>query len=386
MPIDIPTVYLVIATIGLVIGSVALFTRSSEVWGGARPWAGASFALIGLGMILVLCRGRIDDRLSIALANALVIQGVACLWTAMRRFDSRPTGFLGLFLGAGIWLVFCSAPTFHESVANRITLFSTICVIYGIFAGFELVAGRGEPLRARMPLAIFFFVHAGLFGVRAVYAQMKPTVSALAEIDPIYGLLAAEPIVLLIAVALLSADLLRERGERALRRLAETDDLTGTLSRRALLAGADALIAMARQQMKPVALLLFDLDHFKEINDRHGHQVGDDVLRAFAGSARELIRGDDLFGRIGGEEFAILLFGVDLTSGRMIADRNRNDFAQTHVMLGDRRIEATVSAGVAVSDDGDVSFAALLAAADSALYAAKRDGRDRVSASLGLAT
>jgi diguanylate cyclase (GGDEF)-like protein len=180
--------------------------------------------------------------------------------------------------------------------------------------------------------------------------------------------------------------MLRERGERALRRLAETDDLTGALSRRALLSGADALIATARRQQKPVALLLFDLDHFKEINDHHGHQVGDDVLRAFAGSARELIRGEDLFGRIGGEEFAILLFGVDLISGRMIADRIRNDFAQTHVTLGDRRIEATVSAGVAVSDDGDVSFAALLAAADSALYAAKRDGRDRVSASLGLAT
>lgn len=379
MPIDIPTVYLLIATVALVIGMVALAARPSEPSGSSRIWGGSAFAFIGLGMLLVAFRGRIDDWLSIDVGNASIILGTGCLWIAARRFDDRPPLAIAVATGPAIWVLACRYPFFQESVANRITLLSGLCVVYGVLAAWELVAGRGESLRARLPLAGVFIGHALLFSFRAVYAQIGPPPSMTNDVDRIYGLLSIEPIVLLVAVVLLSADLLRERGESALRRLAETDELTGALSRRATLVGAEQVIREARRGGQPVTLVLFDLDHFKAINDQFGHAAGDEALRVFANSARQAIRNTDIFGRIGGEEFAVLLSGVDPSTAQTIADRIRSDFSRAAIAHESARIEATVSAGLAGAEKGDTSFDRLLAAADSALYAAKRDGRDRVT-------
>jgi diguanylate cyclase (GGDEF)-like protein len=379
MPIDIPTVYLLIATVALVVGMVALAARPSEPAGSSRIWGGGAFALIGLGVLLVAFRGRIDDWLSIDLGNASVILGTACLWIAARRFDDRPPLVIAVATGPALWILACQYPFFQVSVANRVTLFSGLCVVYGLLAARELFAGREESLRARLPLAGVFLGHAMLFSFRSLYAQIGPTPSVISDVDRVFVLLSIEPIVLLVAVVLLSADLLRERGEKALRHLVETDELTGALSRRATLVGAEQAIREARRARQPVTLVLFDLDHFKSINDQFGHAAGDEALRVFANSARQAIRSTDIFGRIGGEEFAVLLSGVDPMAAQTIADRIRSDFSRAAIAYNNARIEATVSAGLAGVEAGDASFDRLLAAADSALYAAKRDGRDRVT-------
>ena len=188
------------------------------------------------------------------------------------------------------------------------------------------------------------------------------------------------------AIALFGVGLIRERHESELRRDAETDPLTGVLNRRGFLDSAERQLARLRGARRHAGLLLFDLDHFKAVNDRFGHNAGDRVLAGFAALALRAIRTNDLFGRIGGEEFAALLEGVDMATATVIAERIRVDFAALGLKHEGVVIPATVSAGVAVGEGNGLDLAALLAEADRALYDAKRAGRDRVHGALALAS
>ena len=198
----------------------------------------------------------------------------------------------------------------------------------------------------------------------------------------VQGLLTIEPALALVAAALLGVGLIRERSEHELRRNAETDGLTRVLNRRAFFARAEAIADRARQDMRPLALILFDLDHFKAINDRHGHLAGDALLQAFTRVIGRTVRAGDLVGRVGGEEFAVLLEGVDHDRASYIAERVRIDFASAPILWEGGVVTTTVSAGVAVGRD--VPVLTLFARADEALYEAKRSGRDKVRSSLPL--
>jgi diguanylate cyclase (GGDEF)-like protein len=191
---------------------------------------------------------------------------------------------------------------------------------------------------------------------------------------------------MIFAIALLGVGLVRDRHETELRRHAETDPLTGVLNRRGFLDSAERDIARARSEQRPIGLLLFDLDHFKTVNDRFGHLAGDRALVRFAALAVRAIRANDLIGRIGGEEFAALLNGVDMSTATVIAERIRADFATLGIEHDGMAIPATVSAGVAVASGAGADLGGLLAEADRALYGAKGAGRDRVHGALALAS
>jgi diguanylate cyclase (GGDEF)-like protein len=151
-----------------------------------------------------------------------------------------------------------------------------------------------------------------------------------------------------------------------------------------MIARSERALARARIDRQSVVLLVFDLDHFKAINDRFGHSVGDKALGAFADIACRAIRANDPFGRIGGEEFAALLVGATAATGYHVAERIRRDFAEA--TIDGARLPTTVSIGVAAVTAAEaVSFDALLTRADAALYSAKRAGRDRVVSALALA-
>jgi diguanylate cyclase (GGDEF)-like protein len=169
----------------------------------------------------------------------------------------------------------------------------------------------------------------------------------------------------------------RERMEAGFLAAARIDSLTGAANRGAFFAQADRLFRRASESAAPLSLIAFDLDHFKSINDNHGHAVGDQVLKSFAECAAAVLRPGDLFGRIGGEEFAALLPGASPEAAYVIADRVRHAFAAAPRRFGDHGVGATVSAGVATTTGGD-SLEALLEAADRALYRAKDRGRNRV--------
>ncbi|HEX7196601.1 MAG TPA: sensor domain-containing diguanylate cyclase [Candidatus Limnocylindria bacterium] len=182
------------------------------------------------------------------------------------------------------------------------------------------------------------------------------------------------------ALAVANVFLHAEVAELALR-----DPLTGLFNRRYLDPAMEQLFArrarVPAEERVPLAAIMFDLDHFSDLNNRHGHQAGDDVLRAFGAVLRSRMRSTDLVARFGGEEFAAILYRASLDDAVRIADEVREQLAATPVLgMSGEELSATVSAGCAALDPQQESGTELLRAADVALYMAKRAGRDRVCA------
>jgi diguanylate cyclase (GGDEF)-like protein len=170
----------------------------------------------------------------------------------------------------------------------------------------------------------------------------------------------------------------RRNLEKDLRRLATTDGLTGVLNRSALLAAGQREMNWVRPVGQAVVLLMIDVDHFKGINDRYGHAGGDLALQHLVAMLRFGLREGDLLGRLGGEEFAIVLQSGSAEIAEVVAERLRSRVALEHMAFGDRTIEMTISIGLAVQQAADESIERLMARADAALYHAKRSGRNRV--------
>ncbi len=169
-----------------------------------------------------------------------------------------------------------------------------------------------------------------------------------------------------------------KRIEEELKRLATTDELTELRNRRFFFAQGRRLFERYRQKGEPIAVLLFDLDHFKRINDEHGHDTGDAVLRAVSICCQKVLRPSDLVARIGGEEFAVLLPGAGRREARRIARRLCESIRTLRIPCGDGEIGVTASIGIATPLEAPGGLDHVLAAADAALYEAKRAGRNRV--------
>jgi two-component system cell cycle response regulator len=164
--------------------------------------------------------------------------------------------------------------------------------------------------------------------------------------------------------------------------MAITDALTGLYNRRYMESHLSALVEQAAARGKPLTALVLDIDFFKAINDGHGHDAGDDVLREFAVRVRKSIRGIDLACRYGGEEFVIIMPETDMAVATIVAERLRRRIASEGFPIhqGARSLEVTISIGIATLDAADDTAGSILKRADQALYRAKRDGRNRVVA------
>ena len=187
-----------------------------------------------------------------------------------------------------------------------------------------------------------------------------------------------------VIIAALTLNLVNERLSGRLREMARTDDLTGSLSRRALRERAPALVARQRAIGRNVAVLMLDIDHFKGVNDRHGHAAGDAVLKRTAQLVTQNLRGDSVVTRYGGEEFAVLLHVASLEEARAAAERLRKAFEVDVVEFEDARIAVTISVGLAMMAV-DETLEDALKRADAALYRAKNGGRNRVDVALAAA-
>jgi diguanylate cyclase (GGDEF)-like protein len=188
---------------------------------------------------------------------------------------------------------------------------------------------------------------------------------------------AITPVLILVAlppVMLLQRCLMHQQLQAA----ARTDAKTGLLNAAAWQREADTEIARANRTGESLALLLIDIDHFKRVNDAHGHLAGDQVLIAVAGTLVSQLREYDLVGRFGGEEFVVLLPGADILEGCRVAERLRNRVRRLSVPADDESVTVTVSVGVALFRTHGQDLLELLASADLALYRAKKSGRDRI--------
>lgn len=168
------------------------------------------------------------------------------------------------------------------------------------------------------------------------------------------------------------------RREQRLEELAATDVLTGVNNRRQFFAIAEGVLEQARDKGHACGLLLVDIDHFKRINDEYGHANGDAALRALAAVCQEVLRDEDVFGRLGGEEFAAVLPDANLGAARVVAERLCDRVRERPLAVGNLELSLTVSVGVTELHPADRDLDALLYRADRALYDAKGDGRDQV--------
>lgn len=165
--------------------------------------------------------------------------------------------------------------------------------------------------------------------------------------------------------------------ELTLEELATKDSLTGALNRRAFTETGERTLRRARHDGQQAALILLDLDHFKQVNDTRGHAAGDEALRAVVRAMVAQLRPEDPVGRLGGEELAVLLADSSTSDALAVAERLRTAIESTQIVCGAHRFHVTTSIGVALSDES-ATLASLLSRADGALYRAKAEGRNRV--------
>lgn len=337
---------------------------------------GMAFALGAAGTILIATRGQIPDYLSIIVANGLIAAGYGAVWSGARLFDGRRPLVGAALAGVAVWLLAMLIPAIYQNPPARSVVMVSIGIVYSLATVTELWRSRDDGLPSRWPAIILLIAHALALPSRIPLVAQGLGV-AHADIN-LLVFVTFEAMLLAMAGAYLFGSLVREQVAKTFQRAALADPLTGVANRRAFLQHGARLLQRAGLEERELSLLLFDIDHFKTINDMHGHAAGDTVLTSFCRVAKAQLRPTDLFARIGGEEFACLLFDVDAADAARVAERVRLAFEGAIHTAGGRTFGATVSAGIAVARARDADLPALLITADRALYRAKHDGRNRV--------
>lgn len=381
MRLDTPTLFLMTVVVAFIVGvlflvswSQARGTRALAIWGVGHLGGAAAAALLSLRTI-------VPDSLSIGLANALMLAAYGLIWSGIRSFEGRPPAYGAAVSGGALWIAACLIPDLYASLPARVMLASSLAGSFCALAACELWRGRGEALVSRHSALVLLSAYATLYWVRVPLAALTPLPPSTKGLDsPWLAILCFGGVLFTIAVAFVLMALTKERAEHEQRRAAETDPLTGIANRRAFVARAQARLAGNPPR---VALLLFDLDHFKAINDGYGHEVGDGVLVAFCHLAQALLPREAVLGRMGGEEFACLLPGLDADEAVAVAQRVRVALANV-ALASYPRLTIRTSIGVATAEPGRSDFDDLMRIADEALYRAKSAGRDRIETACAL--
>jgi len=381
MTLDVHTLFMVTIYVEGILGLLLLFVWAQNMalravcwWGFAHVTRLASIALFGL-------YGSSPDLITIDLANALLFTAFAMTWTGARVFDGRPVEPVYLVTGAVLWLLVCRLPLVMDSNNVRSLIISGIITAYVWLTAYEFWCGRSEALISRWPAIVMFFAHGALFLLRTPMIALLPPASVGS--GGVYGsvwmtVLSFEVLLLTISSAFLLLAMAKERTELRHRKAAMFDPLTGIANRRSFLHDASMLAKLHIANPRPTAFLVIDLDHFKSINDRFGHAVGDRVLEIFTEAARKSMRGSDLVGRLGGEEFAAVLADTSREKAVAVAERIRDTFAQMAQEVDGHPVCGTVSIGLVHCLERTLDVTELLAQADHALYYAKERGRNRV--------
>ncbi len=379
MPLDIPTLVIVSIFVMAILGLLLLLAWVQDRSIQALAWWGAAYLIAGLSIAMLSGQIPINQAVSNDIASALLFAACGLSWSGARLFDDKEIRPFAMFAGALIWLLACLIPEFSTSTMGRMIVSSVIVSNYTLITAFELWGGRGEKLVTRWPAVIVLTLHGLIFPAQIPLTMWQPASRELAWLSTSWiAILALETLLYVIASAFIVLAMAKERNEKIHKTAATIDPLTGIANRRAVVANGNKLIRTVARPGRPVAALMFDLDHFKKINDRFGHAVGDSALIVFARTATANLRSTDLVGRLGGEEFAAILPNMNADEALAAADRLRRAYVEAAKEIDGQPVMGTLSAGVAVTTDSTLSVEALLARADEALYSAKESGRNRV--------
>ena len=345
-----------------------------------RIWT-VALLLQPMAWLALSLRGQGPDWLTVGLGSLLMMGSYAEMTRAIR-------GFQGLAeWRRGLWALVVVAMGLGLAVSDQWP-YSSARVVVGSAAGVVLMgvmtwslrgAFRNEAGHAGRATAMFAFVGVAVVAWRALDHALAPRAGG-APLAPgasdlvVFLYLNTGMIFLSLGFALMHA----ERAYAALQKVASVDALTGVLSRGAMEELGQRLVSEARRLSRPMSALLLDLDQFKPVNDRLGHEAGDRMLRHLAERAHRVLRGEDLLCRLGGDEFVVLLPNTDAEGARIVADRLRGSLAEARLVFKGQELPIPLSIGVADTGAGEVDLENLIKRADEAMYIAKRAGGDRI--------
>jgi diguanylate cyclase (GGDEF)-like protein len=368
MSLDPTTLFTVATCLTGLLGVVILVVWVQERSTRALAWWGAAY-LMGGSAVGLWGAQEAAPPLVQSVPNALLFIACAMIWNGARIFHGRSFLPVGLFAGAAVWIAAMQFPDFATNEHLRVMLSSLVIASYTFLTALELRRER------RLSIA------------KGWFASFVPVLHGIVFLSPIpltlltpsngwFALFALQTLLYVVGMAFIVVIMTQERIVLSHKAAAMTDPLTGLFNRRAFFEVGQQLMERQARTNSPVSVLIFDLDHFKSINDRFGHAVGDEALRVFAETARNNVRTTDVLGRLGGEEFAAILPGGS-ADAVMVGERLRVAFEAAAFEISRHRIGATVSIGVAAwLAPTDINL--LLEHADAALYRAKSNGRNRV--------
>jgi diguanylate cyclase (GGDEF)-like protein len=376
MSFDTATLYLFATMVAGMLGAMLVFFGKQENIP-ALKWWGTAY-LIGAASVAVWTIGgpKLGDPLLLAL-NAVGFIACGMVWNASRVFHGRKPHLPGLLFGALVWIgVAVAFPSLN--VAMRLTLGAAIVAVYAALTASELWNERRRTMQKRWPTIAVPVMHGCVLMLPILLGGLlRPHDDTFATSIWVTAF-SIELILYAIGTVFVIFMLVSDRAVTVHKTAASVDPLSGMLNRRGFSEACLRVIEREAAAGRPVTVMIFDIDHFKGINDRFGHPAGDEILKLFSTVVISSLRISDLSGRIGGEEFAALL-PCALEEGVIVAERVREAFEASNIVCEEGPVDTTVSIGVAGGPAG-TELEVLLAAADTALYQAKRGGRNRVEA------
>lgn len=374
MSLDVGTAVAVIAFVALICGGVLLYMGRQFRAGPTAALFGCSNILLAAGALVLVEGGNYT------IGILLVIGSAALGWVSFAAFRHRRISPAILAAGVVLWLAVDALQLLPLTFGERTAIGLAITAAFIAGSVSELWLLRRERLSAVLPLLVLVvidFIAAAVGAIGMIPLTIPPVTPEGGMLWIAYGFVAAY----VVGTAVFLIAMIKERAVREQEVAAGTDALTGLPNRGALMRAGALAFATARQQKRPLALVVFDLDRFKSVNDGFGHHIGDVTLQRFCDAARRSLRATDLVGRIGGEEFVAILPGAGREVAFAIAERIRTSFAEAAAFIEGKPVKCTVSSGIALvhPDDPPATFEEVLMRADAALYDAKRTGRDRIS-------
>lgn len=366
-----------VATITLS-GAMALFlawTWFAQKLSNALVWWSASYALAAAATLLILMDKQQNIPHGLNIEDVLHISSAFFLWFGFRSFNGQRVFILPMVAVCAVYVTAVEFAVDATSLSRQAFIDMALIIVIGlsVLSISEVVTSRRAGNGWRRLATMILIGHSAVLFVR-VLLDDRPYLDMGGFTYALEAGLIIEPAVMPVLLGYTLLALAFERRNAATETMAERDALTGTLNRR----GLHSWLAAGRHEV-PLSVIVFDIDHFKRINDTHGHAVGDGVLEQVAARITSEIRGGDAFARIGGEEFVVLIPGTGEQGARVLAERMRVALCETPLTVGDVSLSVTSSFGVHVISSASMDEVdQAISLADEALYAAKRGGRNRV--------
>jgi diguanylate cyclase (GGDEF)-like protein len=413
--LDVRTLFFAGALVAGVFGPVMFeIMRTRKTYPGYGKWAAAEISFAAL-FLLQAVRGLVSESVPVVLGNGTACCAMILLVQGTSEFCGQHKRYTWIYVVSAIYL--CAILYFFYVTADlriRTLLAGSYLASMTVYAAFPLLRRAPEGRQFGYSFAAAVLLFGALIGISRVYAVAKmarlTTIFTRAPVNTAFFLTDLMFIVgITFSFFVLTnersvADLRdsnialahevgeRQQAENALRsemaqrkaletqlkELVITDALTGVLNRRGLIEALKVEIQRADRLKNPLVVLALDLDHFKNINDTVGHACGDQALSSFAHICRRRLRAVDTIGRVGGEEFAVLLPATDTDGATIVAETLRQAVEAASIPAGAASISMTVSIGIAAWTAGDIAGDSVLAEADRALYVAKNAGRNCV--------